>query len=128
MRRHTLFWQNYHSHTLLLLLCAPLFAAANGWRRDDHADLMNGLNIYNPHVLRAPHESVFRMYFMGWAATRCNAGYAGCDAIFTARSLPGAGMEAWEVYSGTDSSGRDAWDRSNNSSLWVPVVTAADKP
>lgn len=82
-------------------------------------DLLNGYNIYNPKVLRVPGESIYRMWFFGWATTVCNPGFAGCDAIFAARSLPGRGLDAWEVYKGD---GR--WDQSGDASSWVPVVSA----
>ena len=92
------------------------------WQRSQR-DLLHGLNIYNPHVLRVEGEAFYRMYFFGWAHTTCNQGYSGCDAIFTARSLAGKGLTEWEVYSGE---GRP-WDRTDNSSLWVPVVTAGNE-
>ena len=41
------------------------------WQRSQR-DLLHGLNIYNPHVLRVEGEAFYRMYFFGWAHTTCN--------------------------------------------------------
>eukprot|EP01052_Picozoa_sp_SAG31_P028024 SAG31_NODE_2671_length_5270_cov_5.903114_1_plen_481_part_00 len=91
------------------------------WQRN-HQNLLTGLNIYNPHVLRVPTENFYRMYFFGWASAVCNVDkhLGGCDAIFAARSIPGKKLAAWEVFSGDGL----AWDRTDNSSLWIPVLTA----
>ena len=49
-----------------------------------------------------------------------NKGYPGCDAIFHARSKD---LKKWEVYSG-----EDRWNTTMDPKLWVPVITADNKP
>ena len=60
------------------------------------------------------------MWFFGWATGIGNQGYPGCDAIFHARSKD---LGKWEVYSGDD-----RWDATMDPKLWVPVLTADNKP
>ena len=80
-------------------------------------DILNGFqNMYSPHIIYEEGESYpYKMWFHGWANGDCNPGYSGCDAIFHARSQD---LQNWEVYSGPAQ-----WN-SDDSSVWVPVVTA----
>jgi hypothetical protein len=85
-------------------------------------DLLRGFdNMYQPCVVQDPGGAYpSKMWFFGWAAQDCNPGYPGCDAIFFAR---GKDLDHWEVYAGD---GR--FDATMSPKLWVPVVTAGDKP
>lgn len=87
-------------------------------------NLLSGFrNMYAPHVIYDDADSFYKMYFFGWAVSDCNPGYAGCDAIFLARSTSPEGP--WYVYSGTygwlDSS------TLSNRQKWVPIITASNK-
>ena len=92
-----------------------------GWEITREPLLKGFHNLYNPCVVRVPDaEYPFRMWLFGWAAEEGNPGHPGYDAIFCARSKD---LKRWEVYAG------DAgWDATMTPSLWVPVVTADDKP
>ena len=77
--------------------------------------------MYQPCVVEIPGQDYrYKMWFFGWAVGVGNKGYPGCDAIFHARSKD---LKKWEVYSGE---GR--WDDTMNPKLWVPVITADNKP
>jgi hypothetical protein len=106
-------------------------AADGGWHRPDQdiskwerskENLLWGFsNMYQPCVREIPGEDYrYRMWFFGWAVGIGNKGYPGCDAIFQARSKD---LKHWEVFSGD---GR--WDATMNPKLWVPVITADNKP
>ena len=91
------------------------------WQREK-LDLLSGFsNMYQPCVVEIPgNDYRYKMWFFGWAVGVGNKGYSGCDAIFHARSRD---LKKWEVYSG---GGR--WDSTVNPKLWVPVITADNKP
>jgi hypothetical protein len=91
------------------------------WERAG-GDLLWGFwNLYQPCVVELPvQEYRYRMWFFGWSVADSNPGYPGSDAIFHARSKD---LKQWEVYAGTD-----RWDRQMQPKLWVPIVTADEKP
>jgi hypothetical protein len=91
---------------------------AQGFDRT-YTNLLAGFtNMYNPCVIEDDVDPNYRykMYFFGWAANDCNAGYSGCDAIFVARSN---NLNDWQVWRGNGQ-----WDASQNPALWVPVISA----
>ncbi len=91
------------------------------WERAKEDLLWGFSNMYQPCVREIPGEEYrYKMWFFGWAVGIGNKGYPGCDAIFHTRSKD---LKKWEVYSGE---GR--WDATMNPKLWVPVITAANKP
>lgn len=90
------------------------------WSRSGKNALYGFRNMYAAKVVRVPDRAYpLRMWFFGWAVTDCNAGSAGCDAIFHAR---GRDLDRWEVYCGGAT-----WDATMNPKTWTPVVTARDK-
>jgi hypothetical protein len=113
------------SAVLLLVAADPAFGRPiqdiSAWQREKH-DLLSGFsNMYQPCVREIPGQDYrYKMWFFGWAVGVGNKGYPGCDAIFHARSKD---LRRWEIYSGE---GR--WDYTMNPKLWVPVITADNKP
>ncbi len=85
---------------LVLTLCGCQGVSEEPWERNE-VNLLSGFrNMYNPHILKVPEDEYpYKMYFFGWLTEVCNTGYAGCDAIFVARSQSLDGP--WEVYAGT---------------------------
>ena len=91
------------------------------WERSKEDLLWGFSNMYQPCVREIPgDEYQYKMWFFGWAVGIGNKGYPGCDAIFHARSKD---LKHWEVYSGAV-----GWDTTMKPKLWVPVITADDKP
>jgi hypothetical protein len=91
------------------------------WERTKENLLWGFSNMYQPCVREIPgNDYRYRMWFFGWAVGIGNKGFPGCDAIFHARSKD---LKHWEIYSGE---GR--WDATMNPKLWVPVITADNKP
>lgn len=91
------------------------------WERTKENLLWGFSNMYQPCVREIPGDEYrYKMWFFGWAVGIGNKGYPGCDAIFHARSK---NLKKWEVYSGE---GR--WDATMDPKLWVPVITADNKP
>ncbi len=90
------------------------------WERPKIDLLTNFYNMYNPNVMRVPdNDYPYRMYFFGWATEICNPGFAGCDAIYLARSPD---LHTWEVWSGDS-----IWDDTMKPERWIPVLAADDK-
>ncbi len=113
---------NKKNATLVFVMCFSFllsgFSAPN-WNRDKKPILKNFLNMYNPCIVKTSGEYPYKMWFFGWVTEICNPGYAGCDAIFHARSK---NLKEWEVYSGNGK-----WDSTMDPNLWVPVIEASDK-
>jgi hypothetical protein len=108
---------------LALLMCdsfADRLTDLSGQWQKNYIDAMTGfVNMYNPHIIYQPAHpdgNPFRMWFFGWAASDCNSGYPGCDAIFHARSMD---LNHWQVYAGNGT-----WDSTGNAAMWVPVIYA----
>ncbi|MBW7866193.1 MAG: hypothetical protein GX580_00125 [Candidatus Hydrogenedens sp.] len=92
----------------------PVLSGAE-WERNPAPLLSNFGNMYQPCVVECPGaEHPYLMWFFGWAAEDCNPGFAGCDAIFHARSKD---LQRWEVFSGDR-----GWDTEMRPETWVPVL------
>jgi hypothetical protein len=104
-----------------LAFLAATHLQASDWIRNKTPLLTNFVNMYNPCVVETPGEYRYKMWFFGWAASRCNhdLSLTGCDMIFHARSKD---LSHWEVYceNGT-------WDASMTPSRWIPVLHASGK-
>ena len=94
---------------------------AAAWERIPKDLIWNFENMYQPCVLELPDKEYrYRMWFFGWAASDTNTGYAGCDAIFHARSKD---LLNWEIYAGDGQ-----WDATMNPKRWAPVIVPDEKP
>jgi hypothetical protein len=93
---------------------------ASSWDKPQRNLLWNFGNMYQPCVIEFPGEEFrYRMWFFGWASEDCNPGFAGCDAIYHARSR---NLETWEVCSGDT-----GWDSAMDPAKWVPVLVAGGR-
>ena len=97
----------------------------SAWERPCVDLIKNFDDMYQPCVVATPGDPAgygYKMWFFGWAVTDCNKdkGTSGCDAIFHARSKD---LVRWEIYAGPS-----GWDTTMNPKLWVPVITADNKP
>jgi hypothetical protein len=93
--------------------------APDRWERSNRAVLDGFLHAYQPCVVEVPDpEFPYRMWFFGWIAEVANPEYAGCDAIYFARSR---NLERWEVYTKNG-----AWDATRNQEIWASVLHASE--
>ena len=78
--------------------------------------------MYNLHINHEPDdvEYPFKGWFFGWVKDQCNEGYAGCDAIYAAKSKTLTGP--WLVYSGDNLDGSAKWTTDKFIDQWVPVL------
>ncbi|PHR98979.1 MAG: hypothetical protein COA78_25510 [Blastopirellula sp.] len=104
---------------ILLSLMFTFTASGEPWQRDQRSLLKNFNNMYNPCVVETGGEYRYKMWFFGWAASRTNLGWPGCDAIFHARSKD---LVNWEVYSQDQ-----IWDTTMDPERWLPVLHASDR-
>ena len=93
------------------------------WKQVGDKLITNFENMYNLHINHEPqdNEYPYRGWFFGWVKDQCNEGYAGCDAIYAAKSKSITGP--WLVYSGSYSDGSHKWTNDNSIEQWVPVIT-----
>ncbi len=92
-----------------------------GWERSGTNLIWNFNNMYQPCVVERPGlEHPFLMWFFGWSTDDTNTAFAGCDAVFHARSRD---LEKWEIWCGDG-----VWDDTMTPALWRPVLTAGDRP
>jgi predicted GH43/DUF377 family glycosyl hydrolase len=92
-----------------------------GWERSNKAVVEGFMHAYQPCVVEVPDPVYpYRMWFFCWIAEVSNPEYAGCDAIYFARSKE---LDHWEVYCKDGS-----WDTGKNQEKWASVLHAsADK-
>ena len=89
------------------------------WERSNKAVLEGFMHAYQPCVVEVSDPVYpYRMWFFGWIAEVTNPEYAGCDAIYFARSKE---LEHWEVYCKDGS-----WDTGKNQENWASVLHASD--
>jgi hypothetical protein len=79
--------------------------------------------MYNLHINHEPEDNdyPYKGWFFGWVKNQCNEGYAGCDAIYAAKSKSLTGP--WLIYSGKNSDGSQKWTNDDSLEQWVPVIS-----
>ena len=92
------------------------------WEQVGDKLITNFINMYNLHINHEPDdvEYPFKGWFFGWVKDQCNEGYAGCDAIYAAKSKTLTGP--WLVYSGDNLDGSAKWTTDKFIDQWVPVL------
>jgi len=94
----------------------------NDWKQVGDKLITNFQNMYNLHINHEPDDSdyPYKGWFFGWVKDQCNEGYAGCDAIYAAKSKSLTGP--WLIYSGNNSDGSQKWTNDDSIEEWVPVI------
>lgn len=109
--------------------------ASKGWERSEKNLITNFYSMYQPEVVYVPEWDTeegypYIMWFFAWAYTQENdpqgayPGYAGGDAIFTARAKNPEGP--WEIYSLDYETGEYFWDTEMLPFYWYPVIECQD--